>query len=248
MSGPPYDEMREAGGAIRSHYQLFADWLARTPAERIAQKRGEAERAFHRLGITFAVYGEDAGSERLIPFDLVPRIIPADEWAKLERRLKQRVAALNAFLHDIYHDQKILDDGRVPRERVLGNAQYRREMQGIDVPGGIYAHVAGIDLVRTRQGEWYVLEDNLRELLILRADMPRSLHSCMNFIHETLQALSGSHSGELNRQSGQLHAQLHYGRADDIIEFGLHEYLMDFLKRISGLGGKISRVFLAPLD
>ena len=226
---------------------LPTGWPARPPsASRKSAVRPSAHFTVSASRLRFT--GEDAGSERLIPFDLVPRIIPADEWAKLERRLKQRVAALNAFLHDIYHDQKILDDGRVPRERVLGNAQYRREMQGIDVPGGIYAHVAGIDLVRTRQGEWYVLEDNLRELLILRADMPRSLHSCMNFIHETLQALSGSHSGELNRQSGQLHAQLHYGRADDIIEFGLHEYLMDFLKQISGLGGKISRVFLAPLD
>src|SRR3954453_18407764 len=129
MSRPPFDEMREVGGAIRRHYQPFADWLDGMPVERRAQKRGEAERAFHRLGITFAVYGEDGGTERLIPFDLVPRIIPAEEWAMLERGLTQRVAALNAFLHDIHHDQKILADGRVPRERVLGNTQYRPEMQ-----------------------------------------------------------------------------------------------------------------------
>jgi len=162
MSRLPYDEMRLEDGTVRPHYQPFATWLAQTPAARIAQKREEAERAFHRLGITFAVYGEDSGTERLIPFDIVPRIIPASEWTMLERGLKQRVQALNAFLHDIYHDQKILAAGRVPAERVLGNSQYRIEMQGIKVPGNIYAHIAGVDLVRAGEGEWYVLEDNLR--------------------------------------------------------------------------------------
>jgi len=162
MSRLPYDEMRLADGGIRPHYQSFADWLGQTPAGRIAQKREEAERAFHRLGITFAVYGEDSGTERLIPFDLVPRIIPAAEWAMLERGLKQRVQALNAFLHDIYHEQRILAAGRVPAERVLGNTQYRREMRGLDLPGGIYAHIAGVDLVRAGEGEGDVLEDNLR--------------------------------------------------------------------------------------
>jgi hypothetical protein len=98
-----YDEMTGAEGAIRSHYQAFADWLERTQGEQIAQKREEAERAFHRIGITFAVYGETSGTERLIPFDIVPRIIPAAEWRTLERGLKQRVQALNLFLHDIYH-------------------------------------------------------------------------------------------------------------------------------------------------
>jgi uncharacterized circularly permuted ATP-grasp superfamily protein len=158
----PYDEMQAPDGTIRDHYRPFADWLARTPPDRIAQKREEAERAFQRVGITFAVYGEDTGTERLIPFDLVPRIIPGDEWAMLERGLKQRVAALNAFLGDIYHDQRILAEGRIPRERVLGNAQYRREMHGMNVPGGIYAHIAGVDIVRAGEGEFYVLEDNLR--------------------------------------------------------------------------------------
>ena len=162
MSRPCFDEMRTPDGAIRPHYQAFSGWLERTPADRIAQKREEAERAFHRVGITFAVYGEDAGTERLIPFDIVPRIIPADEWKMLERGLKQRVQALNTFLHDIYHGQAILKAGVVPAERVLANAQYRREMQGMDVPGGIYAHIAGVDIVRAGEGEYYVLEDNLR--------------------------------------------------------------------------------------
>ena len=162
MPPAPYDEMTTADGAVRPHYRAFADWLERTDAARIAQKRDEAERAFHRVGITFAVYGEDAGTERLIPFDLVPRIIPADEWALLERGLKQRVRALNLFLDDVYHDQRILKAGAIPADRVLGNAQYRREMAGMDVPGGIYAHIAGVDIVRAGAGEYYVLEDNLR--------------------------------------------------------------------------------------
>jgi uncharacterized circularly permuted ATP-grasp superfamily protein len=117
---------------------------------------------FHRVGITFAVYGEEAGTERLIPFDIVPRIIPASEWRTLAAGLKQRVRALNAFIKDIYHGQEILQSGRIPAEQVLCNGQYRPEMQGIDVPGGIYAHIAGIDVVRAGQGEFYVLEDNLR--------------------------------------------------------------------------------------
>ena len=162
MPNAPYNEMQSPDGTVREHYRPFADWLARTPPDLIAQKREEAEHAFQRVGITFAVYGEETGTERLIPFDLVPRIIPGNEWAMLERGLKQRVAALNAFLNDIYHDQRILAEGRVPRERVLGNAQYRPEMRGMDVKGGIYAHIAGVDIVRAGQGEYYVLEDNLR--------------------------------------------------------------------------------------
>ncbi|HVO87512.1 MAG TPA: circularly permuted type 2 ATP-grasp protein [Casimicrobiaceae bacterium] len=162
MSASPYDEMQAPDGGVRAHYRAFADWLTRTPPDRIEQKRGEAERAFHRVGITFAVYGEDSGTERLIPFDIVPRIIPAAEWRTLEAGLKQRVHALNLFLNDIYHDQKILKNGVLPADRVLGNAQYRREMVGMDVPGGIYAHIAGVDVVRAGAGEYYVLEDNLR--------------------------------------------------------------------------------------
>jgi uncharacterized circularly permuted ATP-grasp superfamily protein len=154
--------MRASDGVVRPSYQAFAGWLDRTPADRIAQKREEAERAFHRVGITFAVYGEESGTERLIPFDLVPRIISGDEWKVLDRGLKQRVQALNAFLRDIYHGQAILKAGVVPAERVVANAQFRAEMQGIDVPGGIYAHIAGVDLVRAGAGEFYVLEDNLR--------------------------------------------------------------------------------------
>ena len=157
-----YDEMYVADSGVRPHYGEFHNWLNNTPAAHIQQKRTEADLAFHRVGITFAVYGEESGAERLIPFDIVPRIIPAAEWATLEAGLKQRVRALNMFLDDVYHDQKILDAGVIPRQKVLGNSQYRPGMQGVDVPRGIYAHIAGIDIVRAGAGEFYVLEDNLR--------------------------------------------------------------------------------------
>ena len=159
---PAYDEMRDATGSVRASYQPYAEWLQSTPPELIDRKREEADLTFHRVGITFAVYGEEAGKERLIPFDIVPRIIPAHEWKRMADGLKQRVKALNAFLHDIYHDQEILKAGRIPAQQVLGNSQYRKEMVGITLPGQIYSHIAGIDLVRAGEGEYYVLEDNLR--------------------------------------------------------------------------------------
>jgi uncharacterized circularly permuted ATP-grasp superfamily protein len=117
---------------------------------------------FRRVGITFAVYGSEAGTERLIPFDIIPRIIPATEWETLHQGLRQRVQALNLFIHDIYHEQTIVSAGVMPAEQVFRNAQYRPEMQGITVPSDIYAHIAGIDIVRAGEGEFYVLEDNLR--------------------------------------------------------------------------------------
>ncbi len=147
---------------VRPHYAPFAEWLEKTPAEKIAQNRHAADLLFHRVGITFAVYGEATGMERLIPFDIVPHVIPGAKWAEISRGLTQRVSALNAFLNDIYHDQEIIKAGKIPAEQVLNNAQYRKDMVGIDVPGGIYAHVAGIDLVKDGDGEYYVLEDNLR--------------------------------------------------------------------------------------
>jgi len=161
LSKPAYDEMHAADG-VRSHYRAFADWLQSMTAERLKRKREEADTLFHRVGITFAVYGEASGTERLIPFDIVPRIIPANEWARLAAGLKQRVRALNAFIKDIYHDQEILKAEKLPADEVRRNAQYRPEMQGVNVPNDIYAHIAGIDVVRAGKGEFYVLEDNLR--------------------------------------------------------------------------------------
>jgi uncharacterized circularly permuted ATP-grasp superfamily protein len=157
-----FDEMFTPQGAVRPHYRDYEVWLSSQSAESMANKRAEADLVFRRVGITFAVYGEAAGTERLIPFDVIPRVIPADEWRQLEAGLRQRVRALNLFLHDVYHGQDIIRAGKVPADQIFKNAQYRPEMHGIDVAGGIYAHIAGIDIVRAGQGEYYVLEDNLR--------------------------------------------------------------------------------------
>jgi uncharacterized circularly permuted ATP-grasp superfamily protein len=157
-----YDEMRADDGEVRAHFRALAEWLAETPPERVAEKRREADLLFHRVGITFAVYGDTSGAERLIPFDTIPRIIPSAEWQELARGLRQRVTALNRFLHDIYHGQEILKAGVIPAEQVLTNDAYQVSMLGLDVPHGVYSHVAGIDLVRHNDGKYYVLEDNLR--------------------------------------------------------------------------------------
>ena len=158
-----FDEMyTDDPGIVRPHYAQFEAWLAQQSADTIARKRAEADLIFRRVGITFAVYGNDAGTERLIPFDLIPRVIPSAEWQQLEAGLAQRVQVLNMFLHDIYHDQNIIKAGVIPAEQILNNSQYRPEMQGITVASDIYAHIAGVDIVRAGAGEFYVLEDNLR--------------------------------------------------------------------------------------
>ncbi len=162
MGRGQYDEMRAADGEVRAHFRALADWLAETPAERVAEKRREADLLFHRVGITFAVYGDNAGAERLIPFDTIPRVIPRAEWNELARGLRQRVAALNHFLHDVYHGQEILKAGVIPAEQVLTNEAYQVAMLGLELPNRVYSHIAGIDLVRHEDGKYYVLEDNLR--------------------------------------------------------------------------------------
>ncbi|MDC7806223.1 circularly permuted type 2 ATP-grasp protein [Luteimonas sp BLCC-B24] len=159
---PSYDEMHDASGGVRPHYEAFDAWLETTSFDEVAHKRRQAEISFHRVGITFSVYGEESGNERLIPFDIVPRIVPSAEWKMLEAGLRQRVHALNLFLGDIYGEQRILRDRRIPAELVLDNSEYRKEMQGLKVAGNVYSHVSGIDLVRAGDGEYYVLEDNLR--------------------------------------------------------------------------------------
>ena len=165
-----FDEMRHLNGTVRAHYQRYEQWLSQQPHALMGQRREEAETIFHRVGITFAVYGEQdahgAGTERLIPFDVIPRIIPAHEWQHMERGLAQRVNALNRFLHDVYHQQDIVKAGIVPAAQIFQNEQFRPEMLGVTVPGHIYSHVSGVDMVRARdasgQGVYYVLEDNLR--------------------------------------------------------------------------------------
>jgi uncharacterized circularly permuted ATP-grasp superfamily protein len=167
---PSFDEMRADGNTVREHYRGYDRWLSQQPNDVMLSRREEAEVIFRRVGITFAVYGakdEDGhGNERLIPFDLIPRVIPAHEWVQMEKGLAQRVAALNRFIHDVYHGQEIIKAGHVPAEQVLNNAQFRPEMMGVDVPGGIYSHISGIDIIRAANldgsGSYYVLEDNLR--------------------------------------------------------------------------------------
>ncbi|MFM2343307.1 MAG: hypothetical protein RLZZ592_2960 [Pseudomonadota bacterium] len=164
-----FDEMNAGDQLVRDHYRTYERWLQKQPGEVMQARREEAEMIFRRVGITFAVYGDKdsgEGTERLIPFDLIPRVIPAHEWRELEAGLRQRVTALNRFVHDVYHGQEIVKAGIVPPEQILANAQYRPEMIGVDVPGGIYSHIAGIDIVRAANpdgsGTYYVLEDNLR--------------------------------------------------------------------------------------
>ncbi len=157
-----FNEMQTDSGAVREIYSRYAHWLGDLPDGTLERKSAEAELLFRRLGITFAVYGEAAGAERLIPFDIVPRIFGAAEWQRLELGLKQRVRALNAFLHDIYHEQAIIKAGIISAQQVLQNGLYRPEMQGINLPNQVYAHIAGIDLVRVAENDFYVLEDNLR--------------------------------------------------------------------------------------
>ena len=162
MNHSAVDEMHGADGQVREHYREFARWLANTPDELLARRRREADLLFHRAGITFTLYGDEQGTERLIPFDTIPRIIPAREWRIIEQGCIQRVRALNLFLADLYHQQRIIRAGIIPAEQVLANQQYQLAMQGLDLHGDVYAHVCGVDLVRDGDGRYCVLEDNLR--------------------------------------------------------------------------------------
>jgi uncharacterized circularly permuted ATP-grasp superfamily protein len=159
-----YDEMYGLNSKEHplEHYKAYQQWARSYSPAAMRSKRAQADAAFRQVGITFAVYGDDAGTERLIPFDLIPRVIPSKEWTTLQKGLIQRVQALNMFIHDVYHSQKIIKAGVVPAEQIFLNAQYRPQMQGVDVAGNNYCHIAGVDIVRAGQGEFYVLEDNLR--------------------------------------------------------------------------------------
>lgn len=157
-----FDEMHGWDGSVRDVYSSIDEWLATTDKESFADKRAKADLLFQRIGITFSVYGNAAGTERLIPFDIIPRVLSQSEWKKLEQGLFQRVRALQMFLRDIYHGQEIIRAGIIPANHIIRNDLYRPEMVGLDVPGGVYVHIAGIDVVRVSEGEFYVLEDNLR--------------------------------------------------------------------------------------
>ncbi|MBS1808438.1 MAG: circularly permuted type 2 ATP-grasp protein [Acidobacteria bacterium] len=157
-----FDEMFASADEPRPHYQTLYERLASLTVGEFNARYRAADISFLYQGITFTVYNESEGIERIFPFDLIPRIIPHHEWEVLERGLTQRVIALNHFLHDVYHDQRIVKDKRIPAELVFGASNFRREMIGINVPRNVYAHIIGTDLIRDNEGNYFVLEDNLR--------------------------------------------------------------------------------------
>jgi len=157
-----FDEMVDATGKVRPHYRQFRELFQSLSTKEFDLKRQSVDLAFLRQGVTFNVYGDSAGTEKIFPFDLLPRIIPAAEWEMLERGLAQRITALNLFLHDIYHEQKILKDGVIPPFYVLSGKHFRREFVNFSVPKDIYIHVCGTDLIRDAKGQYLVLEDNGR--------------------------------------------------------------------------------------
>jgi uncharacterized circularly permuted ATP-grasp superfamily protein len=162
-TGAFYDEMFAAPGKPRPHYAAVFDKLGGMAPSQFEERRQLADVAFLLQGITFTVYSEGTGTERLFPFDLIPRILPDAEWNRIERGLAQRVVALNLFLQDVYGQQRILRDGRITRSLVYSCQHFRREMIGLEVQRGIHTHISGIDLVRDSEtGEFLVLEDNVR--------------------------------------------------------------------------------------
>ena len=163
-SGAFFDEMFAAGepAGTRAHYNRLAERLGRLPVEEFDRRRTAVDSAFLRRGVTFTVYNDSQGTERIFPFDLIPRIIPDSEWRRIEAGLIQRLHALNLFLDDVYHGQKCLKDKIVPPALILGAKHFRREFMNFSVPRGIYVHICGSDLIRDAQGNYLVLEDNLR--------------------------------------------------------------------------------------
>jgi uncharacterized circularly permuted ATP-grasp superfamily protein len=157
-----FDEMRESTGEVREHYRALAEALAKLPQEELQRRKQSADLSFLTQGITFTVYGRDEGTERIFPYDLLPRLVTAAEWDRIERGLTQRIMALNQFLKDVYSDAKILSDKVVPRDLVYSCKHYRRQMRGLQVPRNVYISVVGSDLLRVGEGEYVVLEDNLR--------------------------------------------------------------------------------------
>src|ERR1700726_4239465 len=157
-----FDEMFEATGGVRAHYERLLIRYTGMSSEEFQKKRDLADNAFLTQGVTFTVYNDAQGTERIFPFDLIPRIISPEEWKKIERGLEQRITALNLFLHDIYHGQSILRDGVIPKDYVWQAAHFRPEFMHFNVPQNIYIHICGTDLVRDRDGNFLVLEDNAR--------------------------------------------------------------------------------------
>ncbi|MGZ5504285.1 MAG: circularly permuted type 2 ATP-grasp protein, partial [Chthoniobacterales bacterium] len=160
--GEFFDEMFAAPGVVRPHYRKLLARFQELAPEDFERRTSQAASVFLTHGITFTVYNDDRGTERIFPFDLIPRIIPAKEWETIERGLVQRITALNLFLHDIYHGQSILRDRIIPKQFVWEAVHFRPELMHVDVPRNIYIHICGTDLVRDRGGNYLVLEDNAR--------------------------------------------------------------------------------------
>ncbi|MEO1704320.1 MAG: circularly permuted type 2 ATP-grasp protein, partial [Pseudomonadota bacterium] len=158
---PHFDEMHGPEGT-RPPYAALGTWIEASDPADLRAKQREAEDLFRLTGITFNVYGREEAEERLIPFDIVPRVISGNEWRRLTRGIEQRVRAINMFLHDIYHRQEIIKAGRVPMDMIARNEAFLPQMCGVNVPGGVYTHIVGIDLVRTGEDDFFVLEDNAR--------------------------------------------------------------------------------------
>jgi len=182
-----FDEMMDATGKVRPHYRRFRELFQSLSPKEFELKRQSLDLAFLRQGVTFNVYGDSAGTEKIFPFDLLPRIIPAAEWEMLERGLAQRITALNLFLHDIYHEQKILKDGVIPSAYVLAGKHFRREFVNFNVPKDIYIHVCGTDLIRDDKGQYLVLEDNAR------------CPSGVSYVLENRRAMKRSFSGTFKK-------------------------------------------------
>jgi uncharacterized circularly permuted ATP-grasp superfamily protein len=215
MSGAAFDEIRGFGGdgAHRAEFAALADWLVNTPAAELDRRQQSAEATFRQLGITFAVYGEEDSAERIIPFDIVPRVFTASEWASLSAGLTQRVEAINLFLTDIYGPRKIIDDGIIPPDLIFGNPQFRPEIVGSTPPHNVWSHICGIDLVRTGADDFWVLEDNARtpsgvsymlenrEAMIrlcpelFRQYQVEPVDSYTDLLHETLQSVAPHGAG-----------------------------------------------------
>ena len=157
-----WDEMYSSDSNIRSQYNIINEYLKSTSPEVLFKKEELSKQLFMSQGVTFTVYNDNEGIEKIFPFDIVPRIITALEWKKIDKGIKQRIKALNLFIKDIYHDQFIINDGIIPAELIYSCPNFLREMKGVKVPHDIYVHIAGVDLIRNNDGEFYVLEDNLR--------------------------------------------------------------------------------------
>ena len=200
-----FDEMNGPGGDLRPAYQELSRWLKETPPDALEYRRQEAELLFRRIGITFAVYGDAEAQERLIPFDVIPRIMSAKEWTLLEKGLKQRVRALNMFLRDIYHGRDILRANIIPDDLIFQNPVFRPEMNGQDVPHDVYVHIAGIDIVRVDAGQFHRAGGQCAHPVrrVLHAGKPRN--------HDA--AVSGSVRPPPRRAGGEISGRTAVGAA-----------------------------------